>query len=51
MKQTGIRVKGIDYKPDKDGNLKIVKKDTAPPHARQARRRKAGKVTGVRAAK
>lgn len=51
MKQSGYRVKGIDYKPDKNGNLKIVKVDRAPPHARQARRRKAGKVTGARAAK
>lgn len=51
MKQTGYRVKGIDYKPDKDGNLKIVKKDTAPPHVRQARRRKAGKVTGAKGAR
>lgn len=50
-KLEGIRVKGIDYKPDKDGNLKISKKDTSPPHVRQGRRRKAGKVTGARAAK
>lgn len=47
MKLTGIAVKGIR----KTAEGKIVKKDTAPPHVRQARRRKAGKVTGVRAAK
>lgn len=46
MKLKGIKVPGIRVK---DG--KIAKKDTAPPHVRQARRRKAGKVTGVRAAK
>lgn len=34
---------------EKDG--KIVKKDTAPPHVRAGRRRKANKVTGARAAK
>jgi hypothetical protein len=34
---------------EKDG--KIVKKDTAPPHVRQARRRKANKVTNVKPAK
>lgn len=33
----------------KDG--KIVKVDTAPPHVRAGRKRKAGKVTGVRAVK
>ena len=33
----------------KDG--KILKKDSAPPHIRAGRRRKANKVTGVRAAK
>ena len=33
----------------KDG--KLVKSDTAPPHVRAGRRRKAGKVTGVRPAK
>lgn len=47
MKLKGIAVKGIR----KTAEGKIVKKDTAPPHVRQARRRKAGKVTGVRAAK
>ena len=47
MKKIGIAVKGI--RKTKDG--KITKTDTAPPHVRQARRRKAGKVTGVRAAK
>ena len=34
---------------EKDG--KIVKKDTAPPHVRAGRRRKANKVTGAKAAK
>lgn len=29
---------------------KIVKKDTAPPHVRQGRRRKANKVTGAKPA-
>ena len=33
----------------KDG--KLVKSDTAPPHVRAGRRRKAGQVTGARAAK
>lgn len=47
MKKIGIAVKGIR----KTAEGKIVKKDTAPPHVRQARRRKAGKVTGARAAK
>ena len=47
MKLTGIAVKGI--RKTKDG--KIVKKDTAPPHVRQARRRKAGKVTGAKGAR
>lgn len=47
MKLTGIPVKGI--RKTKDG--KITKADTAPPHVRQGRRRKASKVTGARAAK
>lgn len=47
MKLKGIAVKGI--RKTKDG--KIVKKDTAPPHVRQARRRKAGKVTGAKGAR
>jgi hypothetical protein len=34
---------------ERDG--KIVKRDTAPPHVRQGRRRKANKVTGVKPAK
>ena len=44
-KLKGTPVKGTV----KDG--KFIKADNAPPHARAARRRKAGKVTGVRAAK
>lgn len=47
MKLTGIAVKGIR----KTAEGKIVKKDTAPPHVRQARRRKAGKVTGAKGAR
>lgn len=47
MKLKGIAIKGI--RKTKDG--KIVKKDTAPPHVRQARRRKAGKVTGAKGAR
>lgn len=47
MKLKGIAIKGI--RKTKDG--KIVKKDTSPPHVRQGRRRKTGKVTGARAAK
>jgi hypothetical protein len=34
---------------EKDG--KIVKKDTAPPHVRAGRRRKANKITNVKPAK
>jgi hypothetical protein len=47
-----VKAKGIPLAgnfAEKDG--KIVKKDTAPPHVRQARRRKASKVTGAKAAK
>lgn len=44
-KLKGTPVKGTV----KDG--KFIKADNAPPHARAARRRKAGKVTGARAAK
>jgi hypothetical protein len=51
MKQTGFRVKGIDYKPDENGNMRVVKKDTRPTHVRQKHRRTKGKVTGARAAK
>lgn len=47
MKLKGIAVKGI--RKTKDG--KITKTDTAPPHVRQARRRKAGKVTGAKGAR
>jgi hypothetical protein len=47
MKLTGILVKGI--RKTKDG--KIAKLDKAPTQVKQARRRKANKVTGVRAAK
>lgn len=44
---------GEQFKPvtDDTGKTRIVKKDTAPPHVRAGRRRKAGKVTGARAAK
>lgn len=45
MKKIGIPVKGTV----KDG--KFIKADKAPPHARQARRRKAGKVTGAKPAR
>lgn len=47
MKLKGIAVKGI--RKTKDG--KIAKIDRAPTQVKQARRRKAGKVTGVRPAK
>lgn len=47
MKLKGIAIKGI--RKTKDG--KITKTDTAPPHVRQARRRKAGKVTGAKPAR
>ena len=46
VKLKGIKVSGVSFKAGK-----ITKKDTAPPHVRAGRRRKAGKVTGVRAAK
>lgn len=47
MKLKGIPVKNI--RETKTG--KIAKLDKAPAQVKQARRRKAGKVTGVRAAK
>ena len=47
MKLKGIAVKGV--RKTKDG--KITRTDKAPPHARQARRRKKNTVTGVRAAR
>lgn len=47
MKLKGIAIKGI--RKTKDG--KIAKIDRAPTQVKQARRRKAGKVTGARPAK
>lgn len=40
MKQKGFRIGSFDYKPDADGNLKVVKIDTAPKHVKQARKHK-----------
>lgn len=45
-KLKGIPVKGVRLK---DG--KIAKTDRAPPHVKAGRRRKAGKITGARAAR
>ena len=47
----GIPIAGVIAKKDDTGKTRITKKDTAPPHVRQSRRRKANKVTGARAAK
>jgi hypothetical protein len=47
-----VKAKGIPLAgnfTERDG--KIIKRDTAPPHVRQARRRKANKVTNVKPAK
>ena len=51
VKATGIPMAGVIVKTDDTGKTRITVKDTAPPHVRQGRRRKANKVTGVRAAK
>jgi len=51
VKTNGIRVANVIAKTTATGKTVIVKKDTAPPHVRAGRRRKANKVTGVRAAK
>ena len=45
------RIKNSAVKIDDTGKARITKKDTAPPHVRAGRRRKAGKITGARAAK
>lgn len=47
MKKIGIPIK--THRMDKNG--KMVRIDKAPTQAKQARRRKASKVTGARAAK
>lgn len=47
-----VKAKGIPLAgnfTERDG--KIIKRDTAPPHVRAGRRRKANKVTGAKAAK
>lgn len=41
LKEQGFRIGSFDYKPDKDGNLKIVKIDKVPKHVKQARKAKA----------
>lgn len=51
VKAQGIPMAGVFAKTDDTGKTRIVKKDTAPPHVRAGRRRKANKVTGARAAK
>lgn len=51
VKAKGIPIAGVLVKTTETGKQVIVKKDTAPPHVRAGRRRKAGKVTGARAAK
>lgn len=51
VKALGIPMAGVLVKTTDTGKTVIVKKDTAPPHVRAGRRRKSGKVTGVRAAK
>ncbi len=47
MKRIGTKID--THRMDKNG--KLVRIDKAPAQVKQARRRKAGKVTGVRAAK
>lgn len=47
MRLRGIRTKGVRL----TAAGKIAKTDSAPPHVKAARRRKAKKVTGARAAK
>jgi hypothetical protein len=51
VKAQGIPMAGVLVRTDDTGKHRIVKKDTAPPHVRAGRRRKANKVTGARAAK
>ena len=51
VKAQGIPIAGVIVKTTDTGKKVIVKKDTAPPHVRAGRRRKAGKITGARAAK
>lgn len=51
VKAQGIPMAGVIVKTTETGKQVVVKKDTAPPHVRAGRRRKAGKVTGARAAK
>lgn len=51
VKAQGIPIASVLVKTTDTGKTVIVKKDTAPPHVRQGRRRKANKVTGARAAK
>lgn len=51
VKAKGIPIAGVIAKTDDTGKTRITKKDSAPPHVRASRRRRAGKVTGVRAAK
>jgi hypothetical protein len=51
VKAQGIPMAGVIVKTDDTGKTRITVKDTAPPHVRAGRRRKANKVTGARAAK
>lgn len=51
VKAQGIPIAGVLVKHTDTGKTVIIKKDTAPPHVRAGRRRKANKVTGARAAK
>lgn len=51
VKAQGIPIAGVMVRTDDTGKTRIVKKDTASPHVRAGRRRKANKVTGARAAK
>ena len=51
VKAQGIPIAGVLVNTTDTGKTVIVKKDTAPPHVRAGRRRRAGKVTGARAAK
>ncbi len=51
VKAKGIPLAGVIVKTTDTGKQVIVKKDSAQPHVRAGRRRKANRVTGVRAAK
>ena len=51
VRAQGVPIAGVIVKTTDTGKTVIVKKDMAPPHVRQGRRRKANKVTGARAAK